>query len=90
MANKHLALVVTMLSLLQPPRVKSEKSALLVIDVQNCFLPGGSLAVNGGEEVIPLINGLRDKFDVVAFTRDWHPANHISFASKHNGYYEYI
>ena len=63
----------------------AKKSALLVIDVQNCFLSGGTLAVDGGEDVIPIINGLRDTFDVIAFTRDWHPSHHISFASKHTG-----
>ena len=62
-----------------------DKEALLVIDVQNCFLDGGSLAVTGGEEVIPIINQLRHKFQVVAFTRDWHCQNHVSFASMHQG-----
>ena len=58
---------------------------LIVIDVQNCFLPGGSLAVPEGEKVIPLINALATKFQNVVMTQDWHPANHISFASQHAG-----
>jgi len=61
------------------------KDALLVIDVQNCFLTGGSLPVSGGEDVIPIINQLRQKFEVVAFTRDWHCQQHVSFASMHKG-----
>jgi len=64
---------------------KGNKEALLVIDVQNCFLQGGSLAVKGGEGVIPIINQLRQKFEIVAFTRDWHCQNHVSFASMHQG-----
>lgn len=57
--------------------------ALLVIDVQNCFIPGGSLAVPKGDEVVPLINGLAGKFSCVVMTQDWHPAAHMSFASTH-------
>jgi nicotinamidase/pyrazinamidase len=64
---------------------RGSKEALLVIDVQNCFLPGGTLAVEGGEQLIPIINQLRQKFEIVAFTRDWHPPNHVSFASMHQG-----
>jgi len=64
---------------------QGNKEALLVIDVQNCFLTGGSLAVAGGDDVIPIINQLREKFEIVAFTRDWHPQNHVSFASMHQG-----
>ena len=58
-------------------------SALLVIDVQNSFTPGGSLAVDKGDEIIPLVNGLARRFDNVVLTQDWHPAGHISFASSH-------
>ncbi|WP_421761746.1 bifunctional nicotinamidase/pyrazinamidase [Devosia sp.] len=61
------------------------KDLLLVIDVQYDFLPGGSLAVAGGDEIIPLINQLGSKFANVALTQDWHPAGHISFASSHPG-----
>ena len=60
-------------------------SALIVVDVQNCFVPGGSLAVNKGDEIIPLINSIAAKFQNVVMTQDWHTANHISFASQHPG-----
>ena len=62
-----------------------EKAALLIIDVQNCFLKGGSLAVDGGNEIIPLINELREEFKTVILTQDWHCEKHISFASAHPG-----
>jgi nicotinamidase/pyrazinamidase len=57
--------------------------ALLVIDVQRDFLPGGSLAVPGGDAVIPIINRLGERFEDVILTQDWHPEDHISFASTH-------
>jgi nicotinamidase/pyrazinamidase len=59
--------------------------ALLVVDVQNDFCPGGSLAVAEGDEIIPLINELTQHFDHVICTQDWHPAGHLSFASSHEG-----
>lgn len=59
--------------------------ALLVIDVQNDFLPGGALAVAGGNEIVPLVNDLARRFAVVVLTQDWHPAGHASFASSHPG-----
>jgi nicotinamidase/pyrazinamidase len=59
--------------------------ALVVIDVQNDFCPGGALAVSGGDEVVPLVNQLIDGFDTVVLTQDWHPAGHSSFASSHPG-----
>jgi nicotinamidase/pyrazinamidase len=62
-----------------------DASALLVIDVQNCFLPGGSLAVNDGEQVIPVINRIAKGFANVVMTQDWHTPGHISFASVHAG-----
>jgi nicotinamidase/pyrazinamidase len=62
-----------------------DTSALLVIDVQNCFLPGGSLAVKDGDQVIPVINRLAKGFANVILTQDWHTAGHISFASSHAG-----
>jgi nicotinamidase/pyrazinamidase len=62
-----------------------DASALLVIDVQNCFLPGGSLAVKDGEQVIPVINRLAKGFANVVITQDWHTAGHVSFASVHAG-----
>jgi nicotinamidase/pyrazinamidase len=62
-----------------------EKSVLIVVDVQNCFLPGGSLAVKDGEQVIPVINALAKHFANVVLTQDWHTPDHISFASAHQG-----
>ncbi|MBM2883098.1 bifunctional nicotinamidase/pyrazinamidase [Chromobacterium amazonense] len=59
--------------------------ALLVVDVQNSFCPGGELAVPGGDEVVPLINHLSLLFENVVLTQDWHPRGHISFASSHPG-----
>jgi nicotinamidase/pyrazinamidase len=59
--------------------------ALIVVDVQNCFVPGGSLAVNKGNEIIPLINTIAKSFQNVVLTQDWHTPGHISFASAHAG-----
>jgi nicotinamidase/pyrazinamidase len=59
--------------------------ALLVIDMQNDFCPGGALAVSGGNLIVPLINELGSRFEHVILTQDWHPAGHISFASAHPG-----
>ena len=59
--------------------------ALIVVDVQNDFCPGGSLAVKNGDEVVPVINKLLPKFDIVIFTMDWHQSNNIGFASQHEG-----
>lgn len=60
-------------------------SALIVVDVQNCFLPGGSLAVKDGDQVIPVINRIAKSFENVVMTQDWHTAHHVSFASSHEG-----
>jgi len=60
-------------------------SVLIVIDVQNDFLPGGALAVANGDEIIAPINVLARRFSHVVLTQDWHPENHISFASSHPG-----
>ncbi len=57
--------------------------ALLIIDVQNDFLPGGALAVPEGDQVIPVINRLQDSFEFIVATQDWHPADHGSFAANH-------
>src|SRR6056297_106044 len=57
--------------------------ALIVIDVQNDFCPGGALAVTGGDEIVPGINALMAEFQAVILTQDWHPAGHSSFASSH-------
>ena len=59
--------------------------ALIIVDVQNDFLPGGALEVKNGDRVIPIINGVQEKFDLVVATQDWHPADHKSFASSHPG-----
>jgi nicotinamidase/pyrazinamidase len=59
--------------------------ALIVVDIQNDFVPGGSLGVAGGDEIIPIVNKLQDSFDLVVATQDWHPADHKSFASNHQG-----
>jgi len=61
------------------------QDALLVIDVQNCFTPGGSLAVKEGDQIIPLINRLAGAFEHVILTQDWHTPGHVSFASSHAG-----
>jgi nicotinamidase/pyrazinamidase len=63
----------------------SASDALLVIDVQNCFTPGGSLAVKEGDVIVPLINKLAKRFENVVLTQDWHTEGHISFASSHSG-----
>lgn len=58
--------------------------ALIVVDIQNDFLQGGSLAVQGGNEIIPVINSIQEKFDLVVATQDWHPKGHKSFASQYS------
>ena len=63
----------------------TDTTALLVIDVQNDFCPGGNLAVAEGDQVIPIINRISDRFPLVVATKDWHPAGHVSFASAHPG-----
>lgn len=60
------------------------KHALLIIDVQNDFCPGGSLAVDDGDQIVSGINEIMTDFDYVILTQDWHPANHSSFASNQN------
>jgi nicotinamidase/pyrazinamidase len=66
------------------PITLQSTDALLVIDVQNDFMPGGNLPVPDGDAIVPLINTLARKFDHVIVTQDWHPPHHISFASTHN------
>lgn len=61
------------------------KQALILIDIQYDFLPGGSLAVADGDAVIPVANRLQPHFELVVATQDWHPKNHGSFASNHPG-----
>lgn len=60
-------------------------TALIIVDVQNDFIPGGALAVKEGEQVVPIINSLQGKFQIVIATQDFHPANHGSFAANHPG-----
>ena len=62
-----------------------KNSALLIVDVQNDFLPGGALAVNQGDEIIPVINSLQEQFTFIVATQDFHPADHGSFAANHEG-----
>jgi nicotinamidase/pyrazinamidase len=59
--------------------------ALLVVDMENDFMPGGALGIKGGDEIVPLINELIPKFLLVVASKDWHPPNHCSFASSHPG-----
>lgn len=72
-------------ALLAAPIKPDDASALIVIDVQNCFLPGGSLAVKDGEQVVPIINRLAESFANVVLTQDWHTPGHVSFATTHSG-----
>lgn len=62
------------------------EAALIIIDIQNDFCPGGSLAVTEGDTIIPIVNEIAPQFRRVVATRDWHPAGHISFASSHAGH----
>ena len=67
-------------------RIKPDAGdALIVVDVQNDFCPGGRLAVQKGDEVVPVINALAQRFENVVLTQDWHPAGHRSFATSHPG-----
>ena len=59
--------------------------SLILVDIQNDFLPGGALPVPRGDEVIPVANALMRKFGLVVATADWHPVGHVSFASSHAG-----
>jgi nicotinamidase/pyrazinamidase len=59
--------------------------ALILVDIQNDFVPGGALAVPQGDSIIPVVNRLQKDFDLVVATRDWHPTNHGSFATNHQG-----
>lgn len=63
----------------------NQKSALVVVDVQNCFVQGGTLPVHHGEDVVAIINQLAQLFDNVIITQDWHTPEHVSFASSHPG-----
>jgi nicotinamidase/pyrazinamidase len=82
---------VATVGLLSPAAFAADKiavddaSVLIVVDVQNCFLPGGSLAVKDGDQVVPVINKLAKGFANVVMTQDWHTPGHVSFASAHAG-----
>ena len=67
-----------------PERVTAA-DALLIVDIQNDFCPGGALAVPEGDAIVPLVNRLAERFDHVLLTQDWHPPRHRSFASSHSG-----
>lgn len=60
----------------------SDNSALLLVDIQNDFCPGGALAVSEGDEVVPVVNSLMGKFPFVAASQDWHPPDHVSFKAR--------
>jgi nicotinamidase/pyrazinamidase len=73
-------------SALAQSKIKPGRSdVLVVVDVQNCFIPGGSLPVEKGDQIVPLINDLARRFENVILTQDWHTPGHISFASSHPG-----
>ena len=61
------------------------KKALIIIDMQNDFMPGGALAVPKADLIIPYINKIQSDFDLVVATQDWHPADHLSFYTQHEG-----
>ncbi|HWE97679.1 MAG TPA: bifunctional nicotinamidase/pyrazinamidase [Tepidisphaeraceae bacterium] len=58
---------------------------LILVDIQNDFVPGGALPVREGDQIVPLVNRLQNRFDLVVATQDWHPADHGSFAANHPG-----
>lgn len=62
---------------------------LVIVDVQNDFMPGGALPVNDGHAIVPIINSIQDNFDLVIATQDWHPEDHVSFAANHPGKKEF-
>jgi nicotinamidase/pyrazinamidase len=66
-------------------QIRRSEDLLLIIDVQNDFCPGGALAVNEGDAVVPIINRVSQRFDHTALTQDWHPSGHSSFATSHPG-----
>lgn len=66
-------------------RMAAPQEALIVIDIQNDFCPGGALAVAGGDEIIPRVNALMQDIPLTVLTQDWHPAGHSSFAANHPG-----
>ena len=90
MHRRHFILSAAALGAAQPlwaaATVKAgPKAALIVVDVQNCFVDGGTLPVKGGAEVVPVINKLAGGFENIVITQDWHTPGHASFASSHPG-----
>lgn len=80
------AAAATALPLQAAGKIKPDaRSVLIVVDVQNCFVPGGTLPVAKGDEVVPVINKLSTAFTNIVVTQDWHTAGHASFASTHAG-----
>lgn len=65
--------------------MKGSEDVLLVVDVQNDFMPNGALAVPNGDEIVPIVNRLAAGFEHVVLTQDWHPRDHVSFAANHDG-----
>lgn len=85
-AAAGLALTATGRAFAQGAKIKpGPQDVLLVIDVQNCFTPGGSLAVKDGDAIVPLVNKIAAAFPHVVLTQDWHTPGHVSFASSHAG-----
>jgi nicotinamidase/pyrazinamidase len=80
-----LTMLAALPALAKSPYTLSMRDALIVVDVQNCFTKGGSLAVPNGDDVVPLINTIAKQFRNVIITQDWHTPGHISFASSHAG-----
>lgn len=62
---------------------------LIIVDTQNDFMPGGALAIENGNAIVPVVNKIQPTFDLVVATQDWHPHNHASFASNHSGKKEF-
>ncbi len=67
-----------------------DQIAAIVVDVQNAFMPTGSLPVADGDQIVPIINSILPLFGTIVFTKDWHPENHISFADNHPGAKPYV
>jgi nicotinamidase/pyrazinamidase len=63
----------------------SDMNALILVDIQNDFVPGGALAVPGGDTIVPVVSAIQRRFDLVVATQDWHPPDHGSFAANHPG-----
>ena len=86
-------MLFVILSTIASQVLSSDVTALIVIDVQNCFLPGGTLAVKDGEKIISTINDIRSKhkskISVVVLTQDYHCLDHVSFASQYPGHSVY-